>query len=84
MIRIELTYAAWKAAVLPLNYTRSYISGDPEENRTPDPLIKSQLLYRLSYRVSIEKVLNLHILTYSNGGWTMHHGGEGRFRTAEP
>lgn len=47
-MRIELTYAAWKAAVLPLNYTR--IRGDSEGTRTLDPLIKSQLLYRLSYR----------------------------------
>ncbi len=63
-MRIELTYTAWKAVVLPLNYTRiSYKSGvsegtrtlDPqsgvsEGTRTLDPLIKSQLLYRLSYR----------------------------------
>ena len=28
-----------------------YKNGDPGENRTPDPLIKSQLLYHLSYRV---------------------------------
>ena len=51
MIRIELTYAAWKAAVLPLNYTRiCNRSGVSEGNRTLDPLIKSQLLYHLSYR----------------------------------
>ena len=47
-MRIELTYAAWKAAVLPLNYTRG--CGVSEGNRTLDPLIKSQLLYHLSYR----------------------------------
>ena len=51
-MRIELTYAAWKAAVLPLNYTR--IRGDSEGTRTLDPLIKSQLLYRLSYRVRLK------------------------------
>ncbi len=51
VMRIELTYAAWKAAVLPLNYTRILIrDGVPERNRTADPLIKSQLLYHLSYR----------------------------------
>ena len=44
------SYAAWKAAVLPLNYTRI---GDSEGNRTLDPLIKSQLLYHLSYRVIV-------------------------------
>ena len=52
-MRIELTYAAWKAAVLPLNYTRITIRGVSEGNRTLDPLIKSQLLYHLSYRDSI-------------------------------
>ena len=41
-------YAAWKAAVLPLNYI---CKCDSEETRTLDPLIKSQLLYHLSYRV---------------------------------
>ena len=41
-------YAAWKAAVLPLNYI---CIRDSEETRTLDPLIKSQLLYHLSYRV---------------------------------
>ena len=51
VMRIELTYTAWKAVVLPLNYTRiSYKSGVSEGTRTLDPLIKSQLLYRLSYR----------------------------------
>ena len=51
-MRIELTYAAWKAAVLPLNYTRilQLKNGVSDENRTHDPLIKSQLLYHLSYR----------------------------------
>ena len=41
-------YAAWKAAVLPLNYI---CIRDSEETRTLDPLIKSQLLCHLSYRV---------------------------------
>ena len=50
--RIGLPYSAWKADVLPLNYTRiNNKSGDSEETRTLDPLIKSQLLYHLSYRV---------------------------------
>ena len=46
---IEPTWPAWKAEVLPLNYIRNK-NGVPERNRTFDPLIKSQLLYRLSYR----------------------------------
>ena len=90
---IEPTRPAWKAGVLPLNYTRIYHKysmvanlklqpfwcgrrdlnsyacwhqnlnlarlpipprphenriGDPSETRTPDTLIKSQVLYRLS------------------------------------
>ena len=83
---IEPTQSAWKAEVLPLNYTREngaqgrnrtgtdfkvrrilspvrlpvsppgqYFlkNGDPQAIRTPDPLIKSQMLYRLSQRVII-------------------------------
>ena len=86
---IEPTQSAWKAEVLPLNYTctnfrvktngargRSrtgtdfkvrrilspvrlpisppgliQLNGDPQATRTPDPLIKSQMLYQLSQRV---------------------------------
>ena len=32
----------------PLQRSGSLIFGDPSETRTPDPLIKSQVLYRLS------------------------------------
>ena len=39
------TYSATQA----ICYGRK--TGDPEAIRTPDPLIKSQLLYRLSYGV---------------------------------
>ena len=40
---IEPTYPAWKAGVLPLNYTRMYISrGD--RIRTCDPLVPNQVL----------------------------------------
>ena len=74
-MRIELTYAAWKAAVLPLNYTRSGVS---EATRTLDPLIKSQLLCHLSYRDSSD------IIKPENLGFRYLDGGEGRFRTAEP
>ena len=80
---IEPTQSAWKAEVLPLNYTRKngaqgrnrtgtdfkvrrilspvrlpisppgliQLNGDPQATRTPDPLIKSQMLYQLSQRV---------------------------------
>ena len=73
VMRIELTLIAWKAIVLPLNYTRNGAergtwtltvlppqdfkscastipplqhNGVPPENRTPDPFIKSEMLYR--------------------------------------
>ena len=54
---IEPTYLAWKASVLPLNYTRMhYISERPiplrnaqNRNRTSDTRIFSPLLYQLSY-----------------------------------
>ncbi len=28
VMRIELTYQAWEARVLPLNYTRIFVTGD--------------------------------------------------------
>ena len=59
---IEPTYPAWKAGVLPLNYTRMFIyeAGRPfkemvscenaqNRNRTSDTRIFSPLLYQLSY-----------------------------------
>ena len=35
------------------SHTHSDFLCDPAEDRTPDPLIKSQLLYQLSYRVRL-------------------------------
>ena len=43
---IEPTYPAWKAGVLPLNYTRMDAQN---RNRTSDTRIFSPLLYQLSY-----------------------------------
>ena len=31
-MRIELTYPAWKAGVLPLNYTRKFLWGEKDSN----------------------------------------------------
>ena len=47
---IEPTYPAWKAGVLPLNYTRSSLPfGNAQfRNRTRDTRIFSPLLYQLS------------------------------------
>ena len=45
---IEPTYLAWKASVLPLNYTRIFFSAQ-NRNRTSDTRIFSPLLYLLSY-----------------------------------
>ncbi len=55
---IEPTYLAWKASVLPLNYTRkqllqdcflSHLTNAQNRNRTSDTRIFSPLLYQLSY-----------------------------------
>ena len=55
---IEPTYPAWKAGVLPLNYTRIYVKHSAckdlmrnaqNRNRTSDTRIFSPLLYQLSY-----------------------------------
>ena len=55
---IEPTYPAWKAGVLPLNYTRIYVKHSARwsllrnaqnRNRTSDTRIFSPLLYQLSY-----------------------------------
>ena len=32
----------------PLSYENGFLFGDPLENRTPDTMIKSHVLYRLS------------------------------------
>ncbi len=42
---IEPTRPAWKAGVLPLNYTRMY-RGREDRIRTCDPLVPSQVLYQ--------------------------------------
>ena len=47
-MRIELTTSAWKAEVLPLNYTRK--SDGAGQNRTADTWSFNPLLYQLSYR----------------------------------
>ena len=52
--RIELATTAWKAVVLPLNYTRikqklNYLNG-AGRNRTADTRSFNPLLYQLSYR----------------------------------
>ena len=39
------------------NFQNVYVIGDPDAIRTRDPLIKSQLLYRLSYGISLAKTL---------------------------
>jgi hypothetical protein len=48
VMRIELTTSAWKAEVLPLNYTRIlyYLTGREDRIRTCDPLVPNQVLYQ--------------------------------------
>jgi hypothetical protein len=44
---IEPTTSAWKAEVLPLNYTRiCFFSGREDRIRTCDPLVPNQVLYQ--------------------------------------
>ena len=123
---IEPTQSAWKAEVLPLNYTRKNgaqgrnrtgtdfkvrrilspvrlpvsppgrgyknLNGDPQAIRTPDPLIKSQMLYQLSQRVIINgwgTWIRTREMTESKTvalplGYTPMNGGGGRIRTTEP
>ena len=53
-MRIELTTSAWKAEVLPLNYTREYLKyGAPDRSRTHNLLIRSQTLYPIELRALI-------------------------------
>ncbi len=48
--RIELATTAWKAVVLPLNYTRKFFLDGAGQNRTADTWSFNPLLYQLSYR----------------------------------
>ena len=60
--RIELATTAWKAVVLPLNYTRIHIinKNGARRNRTADTWSFNPLLYQLSYRALLrEQDLNL-------------------------
>jgi hypothetical protein len=47
---IEPTYSAWKADVLPLNYTCIY---EPEGIRTPDPRLRRPMLYPTELQTQI-------------------------------
>ena len=44
--RIELSFSGWQPDALPLDDTRK---NEADRIRTYDPLIKSQMLYLLSY-----------------------------------
>ena len=60
--RIELATTAWKAVVLPLNYTRIHTisKNGARRNRTADTWSFNPLLYQLSYRALLrEQDLNL-------------------------
>ena len=52
---IEPSSTAWKAVVLPLNYTRKYSIYGAGRNRTADTWSFNPLLYQLSYRASLLK-----------------------------
>ena len=50
---IEPTLLAWKAKVLPLNYTRKVGNGRDDTIRTCDPLVPNQVLYQAELRPEI-------------------------------
>jgi hypothetical protein len=43
---IEPTTSAWKAEVLPLNYTRIETTGREDRIRTCDPMVPNHVLYQ--------------------------------------
>ena len=49
MMRIELTYLAWKASVLPLNYTRKNLMFYNEFNSIIILLKKQELFYNKNF-----------------------------------
>ena len=51
-----------------LHRCRSFIFGEPGGARTRDPLIKSQMLYRLSYRSKNSFLSGGYILPSRKGG----------------
>jgi hypothetical protein len=73
-MRIELTTTAWKAVVLPLNYTRlllhyfiklfigfiEKIFGAPERSRTHNLLIRSQTLYPIELRAHFVNIIEIN------------------------
>ena len=62
MTRIELATTAWKAVVLPLNYTRILFLNGAGQNRTADTRSFNPLLYRLSYRAKNYILFSITVL----------------------
>ena len=54
----------WDTKQKPPPLGRGLLFGAPAETRTPDTLIKSQVLYRLSYRGISYYLSDLNIITY--------------------
>jgi hypothetical protein len=53
---IEPTRPAWKAGVLPLNYTRIIFHGREDRIRTCDPLVPNQMRYQAALLPEINGV----------------------------
>ena len=67
---IEPTTSAWKAEVLPLNYTRIYcfLNGREDRIRTCDPLVPNQVLYQAELLPGLEQdVLTSMFVTGRDG-----------------
>ena len=59
--RIGLATKAWKAFVLPLNYTRNFLlPNGARRNRTADTRSFNPLLYQLSYRAILRSMWDLN------------------------
>ena len=69
---IEPTTTAWKAVVLPLNYTRMYdkmkliiLNGRENRIRTCDPLVPNQVLYQAElFPVNMARPIGVEPITF--------------------
>ncbi len=62
---IEPTTSAWKAEVLPLNYTRIGYKDREDRIRTCDPLVPNQVLYQAELLPGLEQNVPASILVHN-------------------
>ena len=93
---MEVTPQDFKSCASTNSATRAQVSGDPLAIRTPDPLIKSQVLYQLSQWIIYwlgwlgsnqrdDRVKVCCLTTWLHPKQSKgFNGGKGQIRTAEP